>query len=160
KADNWTAFTDGYRTWINGPLGLQERLNTGRFSWETAIPPAPPTPTPAPVATPPPSTAPSPTPATTQVPANTATDRSGLILDPQILIDGPFSTVLLHVGSSSASQVHIDRVVIAPPPGAVVDASVPEQSLIQNGVAWYTDTLVDKDDPLTGYFVRFWGSAN
>ncbi len=35
KADNWTAFTDGYRTWINGPNGLQERLNTERFDWET-----------------------------------------------------------------------------------------------------------------------------
>lgn len=35
KADNWTAFTDGYRTWINGPYGLQERLNSQRFSWET-----------------------------------------------------------------------------------------------------------------------------
>ena len=34
KADNWTAFTDGYRTWINGPNGLQERLNTQRFAWE------------------------------------------------------------------------------------------------------------------------------
>ncbi len=34
KADNWTAFTDGYRSWINGPNGLQERLNTQRFSWE------------------------------------------------------------------------------------------------------------------------------
>lgn len=34
KADNWTAFTDGYRTWINGPYGLQERLNTQRFPWE------------------------------------------------------------------------------------------------------------------------------
>ena len=22
KADNWTAFTDGYRTWINGPYGV------------------------------------------------------------------------------------------------------------------------------------------
>ena len=22
KADNWTAFTDGYRTWVNGPNGL------------------------------------------------------------------------------------------------------------------------------------------
>ena len=31
KADNWTAFTDGYRTWINGPNGLQQRLNTERF---------------------------------------------------------------------------------------------------------------------------------
>jgi hypothetical protein len=34
KADNWTAFTDGYRSWINGPNGLQERLNSQRFAWE------------------------------------------------------------------------------------------------------------------------------
>ena len=34
KADNWTAFTDGYRTWINGPYGLQARLNTEQFDWE------------------------------------------------------------------------------------------------------------------------------
>ena len=34
KADNWTAFTDGYHTWINGPNGLAERLNTQRFAWE------------------------------------------------------------------------------------------------------------------------------
>ena len=40
KADNWTAFTDGYRTWLNGPHGLQARLNTEQFSWEQ--PPAAP----------------------------------------------------------------------------------------------------------------------
>jgi hypothetical protein len=34
KADNWTAFTDGYHTWVNGPRGLQERLNSQRFQWE------------------------------------------------------------------------------------------------------------------------------
>jgi hypothetical protein len=34
KADNWTAFTDGFHTWINGPYGLVERLNTQRFVWE------------------------------------------------------------------------------------------------------------------------------
>jgi peptidoglycan/xylan/chitin deacetylase (PgdA/CDA1 family) len=34
KADNWTAFTDGHRTWINGPFGLQTRLNDDRFPWE------------------------------------------------------------------------------------------------------------------------------
>ena len=28
------AFTDGYRTWTIGPQGLQERLNSRRFSWE------------------------------------------------------------------------------------------------------------------------------
>lgn len=34
KADNWTAFTDGYRTWVSGPNGLQQRLNSERFDWE------------------------------------------------------------------------------------------------------------------------------
>ena len=34
KVDNWTAFTDGYQTWINGPYGVQGRLNTDRFGWE------------------------------------------------------------------------------------------------------------------------------
>lgn len=34
KSDNWTAFTDGTWTWVNGPYGLQKRLNTERFSWE------------------------------------------------------------------------------------------------------------------------------
>ena len=34
KADNWTAFTDGARTWLNGPQGIQQRLNTERFAWE------------------------------------------------------------------------------------------------------------------------------
>ena len=34
QADNWTAFTDGYRTWIIGPSGLQSRLNTEQLDWE------------------------------------------------------------------------------------------------------------------------------
>ena len=34
KADNWTAFTDGYRTWVNGPFGVKQRLNTERYFWE------------------------------------------------------------------------------------------------------------------------------
>ncbi|MSQ23762.1 MAG: hypothetical protein EXR58_04295 [Chloroflexi bacterium] len=43
KADNWTAYTDGYRSWVNGPFGLESRLNTERFPWEND-PPATPTP--------------------------------------------------------------------------------------------------------------------
>jgi Carboxypeptidase regulatory-like domain len=35
KADNWTGFTDGSRTWVLGPHGLQQRLSTQRLSWET-----------------------------------------------------------------------------------------------------------------------------
>ena len=35
KSDNWTAFTNGYLTWINGPFGLASRPNAGPlFSWE------------------------------------------------------------------------------------------------------------------------------
>ncbi len=34
KSDNWTAFTNGYMTWINGPNGVQSRLNSERFPWE------------------------------------------------------------------------------------------------------------------------------
>ena len=34
-ADNWTAFTDGATTWINGPFGLQSRPNDARFEWES-----------------------------------------------------------------------------------------------------------------------------
>lgn len=48
KSDNWTAFTDGFQSWVNGPLGLQQRLNDQRFSWEAnpdhlaIVPPAQP----------------------------------------------------------------------------------------------------------------------
>lgn len=34
KSDNWTAFTDGHWSWVNGPNGLQRRLNAERFAWE------------------------------------------------------------------------------------------------------------------------------
>lgn len=34
KADNQVAFTDGYVTILDGPHGLEQRLNTQRFSWE------------------------------------------------------------------------------------------------------------------------------
>lgn len=34
QADNWTAFTDGTHTWINGPGGLAFRANEQRFEWE------------------------------------------------------------------------------------------------------------------------------
>ena len=45
KADNWTAFTDGTRTWVNGPNGVQDRPNDMRFAWENEQPAAPPPPT-------------------------------------------------------------------------------------------------------------------
>lgn len=77
KADNWTAFTDGYRTWIDVPTGLVQRFNTERFEWEADYAPgggiATPTPTPTPVAavTPAPTSTPRPmaTPAVTPTPS-------------------------------------------------------------------------------------------
>jgi uncharacterized protein YjbI with pentapeptide repeats len=38
KSDNTTAFTDGNTTWLNGPFGVQARLNTDApFSWENIV---------------------------------------------------------------------------------------------------------------------------
>ncbi|HEX6512964.1 MAG TPA: hypothetical protein VF157_11725, partial [Chloroflexota bacterium] len=34
KADNWTAFTNGYESWLNGPGGLVRRFNDEWFEWE------------------------------------------------------------------------------------------------------------------------------
>ena len=77
KADNFTAFTDGYRTWINGPHGLVQRLNTERFEWEADYVPgggiATPTPTPTPIPTPAPTATPAPTP--TPVPTPSLANR-------------------------------------------------------------------------------------
>lgn len=57
KCDNWTAFTDGATTWINGPDGVVTRPNTGPlFPWESAgcpnPAPQPAVPTPVPTAPP------------------------------------------------------------------------------------------------------------
>ncbi len=41
RADNWTAFTDGATTWINGPCGLQSRPNDQTLPWERGEPCAP-----------------------------------------------------------------------------------------------------------------------
>ena len=96
KADNWTAFTNGYLTWINGPSGLVRRLNTQRFSWEAnpdglpladspggaATPPAPAAPvSPSPSASappvPPPPASPNPTTPASAPPPATAPPTYG-----------------------------------------------------------------------------------
>ena len=40
KADNFTAFTNGVQTWVNGPFGLQTRSNNARFPWEPDVAPS------------------------------------------------------------------------------------------------------------------------
>ncbi len=73
-----TAFIDGYMTWINGPYGIQQRLDTDRFPWENddrstsqVAPPAvaPLTPVSAPAPAPQPTPAPKAPPAPTPAPA-------------------------------------------------------------------------------------------
>jgi len=93
KADNFTAFTDGYRTWVNGPFGLQMRLNTERFDWEPAAPPTPP-PTPTPAVTPPPAATPAP--AATPTPTPTAAPAA---LEQAPTLDNPPSGT--HVGEAA-----------------------------------------------------------
>ncbi|MCL4370596.1 MAG: hypothetical protein M1380_06780 [Chloroflexi bacterium] len=58
KADNWTAFTDGSRSWIRGPQGLQSRGNEELFDWEVAAAVPGPTLVPPLTATPGPSATP------------------------------------------------------------------------------------------------------
>jgi hypothetical protein len=81
KADNFTAFTDGHRSWVNGPFGLQMRLNTEKFPWEPATPPPPP---PAPVPPPAPAPAPAPPPAAAPPPA-----PAPVVLEPAPTITEP-----------------------------------------------------------------------
>ena len=78
KADNWTAFTDGSRSWINGPAGVQERANDQRFAWEQDTPVSPRAPgvaatTPTPIVSPPTATPTSVPPTATPYVAPTAT---------------------------------------------------------------------------------------
>lgn len=76
KADNWTAFTDGSTTWINGPEGLASRPNEGPlFPWESAAPAAA-----APPAAPPAAPAPTPAPPPPAVPAPPADPWIGDIM--------------------------------------------------------------------------------
>lgn len=72
RVDNWTAFTDGYHTWVNGPHGIERRLNTERFAWE-ANPTGLPVVAAAPAVAPPAVTTAAPTaPQPTPTPASTA----------------------------------------------------------------------------------------
>ena len=63
KADNASVFTDGTRTWANGPFGVQERANEERFGWEAQV-----------IATPIPSPTATPTPSPTAVSGKTRSD--------------------------------------------------------------------------------------
>jgi hypothetical protein len=40
SSDGALAFTDGYQTWLVGPAGLQQRLNSQRYCWEADANPA------------------------------------------------------------------------------------------------------------------------
>jgi hypothetical protein len=100
KADNWTAFTNGDHTWVNGPQGVQERANGERFEWEKESAPTQgslqPTEDPtavAPAATPAPSTA---LPSTNPVPPIAAPSAPPLPATLKVSIDKPVEGT--HVG--------------------------------------------------------------
>lgn len=79
KIDNFTAFTDGGTSWINGPNGLQSRPNGERFSWEKdpvrQVPPSVPPSVPAAAPPPAPSLQPNPPPPSLALPTTTPTPR-------------------------------------------------------------------------------------
>lgn len=91
---------------------------------------------------------------------NTATDSSGLILQPQVQVEGPFSTVFVNVTTNSPNAMDVTRIRVLPPNGAVIDGTMPSLSAENNGVVWFSNFVVGQTTPLTGYSVRFWGSAN
>ncbi len=78
KADNRTAFTDGYRTWIDGPNGLEQRLDTERFAWEADYAPGGGIATPTPIPTPPPTPTPDASAMAVQILQNLPWVRDGL----------------------------------------------------------------------------------
>ncbi|HEX5415075.1 MAG TPA: hypothetical protein VFZ25_05370 [Chloroflexota bacterium] len=165
---------DGHRYWFNSspaattyyfqlvnnssqPVGYALARTGSAFPPPRLNPPAPGAQT---IVTVPPTPTAIPTAGPAPVPANTATDRSGLVLAPKVVAEGPFSSVLVNVSSSSPQAVVVGQVLIRPPAGAVVDAVRPINSLNLGGVAWFTNTLVSQGSPMSGYETRFYGSAN
>ena len=97
KADNWTAFTNGAQTWLNGPCGLQSRPNPEIggyvFAWEGRV--GSPCTGDATVAAPPPQPAPpAPAPPTPVPPGPTATPVPGATATP-VPAQGPQLTIQL-----------------------------------------------------------------
>ncbi len=130
KADNWTAFTDGYRTWINGPNGLIMRLNTERFEWEADYAPGGQvaTPIPQPTATPtlrPTPVPPSPTPAAPSA-------GHGLTL------------ATGNLGASLGTPASIEHVVVSDGVGTTVSGFVPDAT------RYVLATNIFNDDPGSG----------
>ena len=119
KADNWTAFTDGYQTWVNGPFGIEARLNTERFPYESDPPVTPttvPTAVPTPAATPTP--APSPTPnvptvyitwsidPSTGAPSGYWRDQSGIVVN---FGSGQSFTIVVRFGDQIVLEPSADQ---------------------------------------------------
>ena len=122
----------------------------------TSSPPAagvPPAPSAPPAASPPPA-------APITAPANTVTDRSGLVLDPVITVEGEFSTVNFHLDDTSPNTVIVSRVMMRPPPNAIVDAVNPPETREEDGIVWYVQQGMSVGNMLSGYSVRFYGSAD
>lgn len=120
KIDNFTAFTDGGTTWINGPNGLQSRPNSERLAWEldpVAPSGAPATATPRPLPT---------LPVTSSV-------ASAPVTAPRVLSEGqtigsPNYAAQTGTGSAPAAQGST-----VPPPPAASAAATPTTSTTSTG---------------------------
>ena len=133
KADNFTVFTDGGTTWMNGPNGLQSRPNGERFSWETE-----------PVAVAPSSSSDSPT----------ATPTPSANMSPVVLASspGPLSAGPLSAGDSLPQS----PVAAASPAAASPTATVPAPTRTPTPTPAVRAKLTEKPDNVdTGSDARF-----
>ena len=75
-----------------------------------------------------------------------ATDRSGLILDPDVFYSAPYTQINVRVDSSNMNEVHLDHVQIIPPAGGTIKSFAPVKAAAQNGgIGWYPNTTVSKN---------------
>jgi hypothetical protein len=114
KVDNFTAFTDGGTTWVNGPNGLQSRPNGERLAWELdPVSPvsAPATATPRPLPT---------LPVTTPL-ASTPVTAPRVLSEAESTIGSPNYAAQAGTGSAPAAQASTGSTV--PPPSAASTAS-------------------------------------
>ena len=104
KADNWTAFTDGATTYLNGPTGLAVRPNAGPlFPWENPAPPGPPAPTPAPIA--PPAAGATATPTPTRQPFTPGKPSVELRLEDDEVVQGETFTLRIEAVEDGGSGI-------------------------------------------------------
>ncbi len=94
-------------------------------------------------------------------PSNTATDRSGLILDPVVRYSAPVTTIEMRVDSSTTNQVEVTHVEIIPPAGSTIISFQPIKHANEDGgIGWYSNFSANQAVPLVGQLVSYLGPPN